>query len=508
MHPDDKAKLTGAVFFGIPAAAWLLAVFQTQPQTNPKIHGILAAAQSTPQKPLLIAALIGGFILAGLTVWAINRLGRGEFQGAPFRRFLRGTRMVSPAELKRRTTERKRQQVTVAGIPMPTDIENRHLLIVGSPGSGKSVLMRELAYTALKRGDRIIVADPNGDMYSKFGRKNDLVLNPYDQRSQGWSFFNELRTDYDYKRLALSIVPKGKTADAEEWNSYARLLLAEAAKKLGAAECETVRKLFEITNIMDPDDLKDFLAGTDAESLFVGADRALASARFVLSNKLPPHLSMPAGDFSLRDWLENEKAGNLFITWREDMAVALRPLISAWIDTLCSSILSFTENQQRRIWMFLDELASLEKQAHLIDAATKGRKFGLRIVAGLQSTAQLEDIYGVSEAQILRSCFRSLIVLGGAITDPKTREDMSLSLGEHEVERDSYSKTRTSKGASTSKSLQRTRERVVTPAEIAALPDLCGYIAFAGDLPISRTNIGILKFKEKNPAFEERISNA
>jgi type IV secretory pathway TraG/TraD family ATPase VirD4 len=48
--------------------------------------------------------------------------------------------------------------------------------------------------------------------------------------------------------------------------------------------------------------------------------------------------------------------------------------------------------------MFLDELASLEKLPSLEDAATKGRKAGLRIVAGLQSTAQLEKIYGREEA--------------------------------------------------------------------------------------------------------------
>lgn len=74
--------------------------------------------------------------------------------------------------------------------------------------------------------------------------------------------------------------------------------------------------------------------------------------------------------------------------------------------------------------------------ASLGDAATKGRKAGLRLVVGLQSTAQLDKIYGFEEAQTLRSCFKSLVVLGGAKTDPKTCEDMSLSLGEHEVERE------------------------------------------------------------------------
>ena len=46
----------------------------------------------------------------------------------------------------------------------------------------------------------------------------------------------------------------------------------------------------------------------------------------MLSAKLPEHLSMPAGEFSLRTWLADPAGGNLFITWREDIVVqALAP---------------------------------------------------------------------------------------------------------------------------------------------------------------------------------------
>lgn len=62
------------------------------------------------------------------------------------------------------------------------------------------------------------------------------------------------------------------------------------------------------------------MKGTPAEALFIkGAERATGSARFVLGDKLAPHLKMPAGDFSLRDWLEDDKPGTLFITWQEQM---------------------------------------------------------------------------------------------------------------------------------------------------------------------------------------------
>ncbi len=508
MHPDDKRKAAALILALFPLTTWVVAIRASEDVRHPSLRVIWALAKltATGERPILLASFAGGLALAATVLMVVTRTAASGFGGASFRLHLRGTRVVGRGRLSWTTRERRTAQITVAGVPMPIAIETLHLLVGGSTGSGKSVLIREMAYSALLRGDRIVVADPNGDMVAKFHRPGDVILNPYDSRGLGWTFFNEIRKEYDWKRFALSLVPRGQTKEEEEWCAYARLLLGETARKLSLIGHSSVAELFQWTTIATPSDLKAFLAGTAAESLFVGADKALASARFVLSAKLPEHLSMPAGDFSLRSWLADPRGGNLFITWREDMAEALKPLISAWVDVLCTSILSLGEDRNRRIWMFLDELASLEKLPSLEDAATKGRKAGLRIVAGLQSTAQLERIYGREEAQTLRSCFRSLVVLGGAKTDPKTCDDMSQSLGEHEVEREVFSRTRSAKGDSTSSQLQRTRERVVLPSEIASLPDLTGYLAFAGNYPIAKVKLDIVRFRNRVPAFEERMA--
>ncbi|HGV0688960.1 TPA: type IV secretion system DNA-binding domain-containing protein [Escherichia coli] len=504
MHPDDQRKVNAGIIVALPFIFWITAVQKTEVLSSPKLLALWELMKLTPQKPILLLSALGGLAVAVLFVWLMNSVGQGEFGGAPFKRFLRGTRIVSAGKLKRMTRE-KAKQVTVAGVPMPRDAEPRHLLVNGATGTGKSVLLRELAYTGLLRGDRMVIVDPNGDMLSKFGREKDVILNPYDKRTKGWSFFNEIRNDYDWQRYALSVVPRGKTDEAEEWASYGRLLLRETAKKLALIGTPSMRELFHWTTIATFDDLRAFLEGTLAESLFAGsneASKALTSARFVLSDKLPEHVTMPDGDFSIRSWLENPDGGNLFITWREDMGPALRPLISAWVDVVCTSILSLPEEPNRRLWLFIDELASLEKLASLADALTKGRKAGLRVVAGLQSTSQLDDVYGVKEAQTLRASFRSLVVLGGSRTDPKTNEDMSLSLGEHEVERDRYSKN-TGRHQSTGRSLERVRERVVMPAEIANLPDLTAYVGFAGNRPIAKVPLEIKQFANRQPAFVE-----
>lgn len=507
MRDEERRKLGLVIFLLMPALFWSMAVKKTEVLTDPKWKSAWELIKSTPDKPVLLGSAIGGVVMAVFLIWVMSQIGKSDFGGAPFRKFLRGTKTSSISGLKSKSRERKKQQVTIADIPVPTKVENLHFLVQGATGSGKSVLMRGLAYSALKRGDRAIFLDPNGDMYSKFGRPGDVVLNPYDQRTKGWSFFNEIRADYDFHRYALSLVPRGQTADAEEWCAYGRLLLRETARKLKTIGQPSVSELFKWTTIAAPEDLREFLKGTTAESLFAGsseASKALSSARFVLSDKLPEHLNMPAGDFSLRSWLEDEKGGNLYITWREDMAEALKPLISAWIDAIFVSILSMPEDENRRVWAFIDEMASLEKLASLEAALTKGRKHGLRVVAGLQSTAQLDDIYGRDSAQTLRSCFRSLAVLGGSKTDPRTCEDMSKALGQHEVERDRYSKNMGDRTSQT-KSEEVKVEAVVTASEIAALPDLTGFIAFAGDFPVARFKLEPLQFKTINQPFIERV---
>jgi len=512
MEPEDRQKIGLILILVFPILFWLEAARRTEVLHPPKWRSLYTLLKLTPQKPLLITAFISGLIFAFALIFLLKKLSVRDFAGAPYKKFYRGTKIISKSALEKKTFEKNVEQIKVAGVPMPRKIENLHLLIGGSTGSGKSVLIRELVYSALLRGDRLIIADPNGDMLSKFGMEKDIILNPYDERSQGWSIFNEIRHDYDFKRFALSLVPRGETPEGEEWASYGRLLLSETAQKLYLMDKCSIKELFHWTTIISPDDLKVFLEGTAAESLFVGATRALASARFVLSSKLSSHLSMPQGDFSLRNWLENPDGGNLFITWREDMAVALRPLISSWVDVLCTSILSLPEDEKtnavptRRLWMVIDELASLENLASLGDAATKGRKVGLRLVAGLQSTAQLDKIYGFEEAQTLRSCFRSLVVLGGAKTDPKTCEDMSLSLGEHEVERETVNKTSQKGGVGTSRQQNHIRERVVMPSEIASLPDLKGYVAFAGAYDVASIELTPLNFKNRLPAFIHKVS--
>lgn len=399
----------------------------------------------------------------------------------------------------------KVQQIYLADIPVPTANETLHFLLMGSTGSGKTVAVDEMISCCVDRGDRLIIVDPNGHSLENFGRPGDIVLNPFDVRCPGWSIFNEFRAPYDYARFAKSVIPDATNASDQAWHGYAQLLFSETCSALVTGGTMSTQQLLHWLTVAEAKDLAGLLAGTPAAGLFEpGAEKALASTRFVLTKFIPSFNHLLAGEFSLRDWLESG-TGNLYITWKQDMQATLKPLISCWVDILTTAILSLPPDDNRRIWLFLDELASMERLGALEDGLTKGRKHGLRVVAALQSVAQLDAIYGKDQSTVLRSCFRNLLVLGGSNTDPYTAEEASKGLGQCEVERQQINYSQGSNGGgSMTRSLHRTFEYAVLPSEIMSLKTLSGFIKLAGDFPIGRIHLTIFSLPIGMPSFRPR----
>jgi type IV secretory pathway TraG/TraD family ATPase VirD4 len=373
-------------------------------------------------------------------------------------------------------TERR---ITLGGRPLPRAAETQHVLVCGTTGTGKSTLISEIIDAARCRGDRLVVCDPAGTFLSYFARNGDIVLNPFDRRTPGWSIFNEVRVDYDAERLARSIVPDGRGEDAA-WHHYARVLVAAVIRVLIRRGETTTEALIRYCTAMPASELGTLLAGTPAVALFEpDAAKALASTRFIIASHLTPHAFLRSGDLSLRQWT-SRGTGSLFLTWRPDMQTALAPLMAAWIGIIANEALSLAPDPERRLWLVLDELAALGQIPALGDALSLGRKYGLCVLAGLQSTAQLDQLYGREAAITVRACFRTLVVLGISRTDPDTAEMLSRALGDREVTRADESRGLGDQGYSRSATARRVIERLLLPSEIAGLPDLAGHLAIAG----------------------------
>ena len=82
----------------------------------------------------------------------------------------------------------------------PRELENRHRLILGSTGSGKSNYMNiDLDETFKRKKDenlkeKIICYDVKSEYVEKHfeEKRGDLIFYPFDKRSVTWSFFDEV----------------------------------------------------------------------------------------------------------------------------------------------------------------------------------------------------------------------------------------------------------------------------------------------------------------------------
>lgn len=500
--PDDVLR-TYLVFMVIfmAMAGWVAQVFityDTEQMPFTVMWYALKASADTPK--LWIGASIGTFIGVALAV-VIFKYFKTGYNGSYFQTRLKGAYMVSRASLRSKTKKGKNQLV-FGSVEVPQAVEGTHFLAVGSTGVGKSVSIGEYIESAINRGDRIICVDPDGGFMKHFFKEGDKILNPFDVRGEGWSIFNEIRSDFDCVQFAISMIPRSPSTEQEAWNSMARTIVSETLHilvKKGNANAETL--LYWVTKVSMAE-LHDLLKDTPAASCF-DAEQTMASIRTVLTNYVVPHKFLKEGDFSIRDWLENG-TGNLWITWRDDLLQALKPLVSCWVDVICASVLSMEEDRDRRIHLIADELDSLEKLNYMIDAATKGRKKGLRLAPGIQSFAQLNKTYGEQDATTLRGCFRSAFLCGIGDLDNYSAEEASKALGEHTVIRKEVSSTGGTTGAKASLSNRSITERIVSPTEIHLLPNLTGYLKFAGDYPVCKIK---MTYKKRPIVTEPMIMN-
>ncbi|EJF7529132.1 type-F conjugative transfer system mating-pair stabilization protein TraN, partial [Escherichia coli] len=230
---------------------------------------------------------------------------------------------------------------------------------------------------------------------------------------------------------------------------------------------------------------------------------------------MPLSLTTRIGHAMVRGVREDQKNGWLFISSNADTHASLKPVISMWLSIAIRGLLAMGENRNRRVWFFCDELPTLHKLPDLVEILPEARKFGGCYVFGIQSYAQLEDIYGEKAAATLfdvmntRAFFRS--------PSHKIAEFAAGEIGEKEhlkaSEQYSYGADPVRDGVSTGKDME--RQTLVSYSDIQSLPDLTCYVTLPGPYPAVKLS---LKYQERpkvapefipreiNPEMENRLS--
>ena len=380
--------------------------------------------------------------------------------------------------------------LTLAGVAVAAEDEAKHFKLIGTTGTGKSTAIRELLGAALARGDRAVIADPDGGYLRHFyqPQRGDVILNPFEPASAQWDLFGEIRNDYDVEQLARSLIPDHEGAD-RSWRGYARTFFSAVTAQAHAAGGGDVRELYRLLVVAGTAELKTLVAGTPAQPFLEEHNgRMFDSIRSVTSSAVSAldYVSrQKSAPLSVRDWVQRSDGparGVLFMPYRAGQIAALRSTISAWMRLAIFEAMNREEGGAQRLWFVVDELDALGQIDGLKDALARLRKFGGRCVLGFQSVAQVSSTYGSGEAQTLvENCGNTLILRCSGSEHGGTSQFASRLIGEREVMRLAVSRSRRPLELlpAVTHAEHLSVESAVMSSEIEQLPDLAGYLKLA-----------------------------
>lgn len=390
----------------------------------------------------------------------------------------------------------------IGGVDIPRSAEPYHFFVVGSTGSGKSVAITSVLDHLEARGDIALVVDSGGEFSSRYYQEGrDHILNPFDARCAPWSPTAELAGPWDAEALAKSMIPDG-VGDSKEWNAYAQTLVTSVLRQLSDKNRLSIKDLLYYVQGASMEELTPFLAGTPAAAQLV-SDKTFGSIRTIASNYLATYAYLQDSDepFSVAKFIRREQPGFLFMTYRDDQLDSLRNMISCALDVAARTILAMPASPSRRVWLIIDEFASIGKVQSIEAVATKARKMGGCLLLGLQSVSQLQDRYGDKGAQTILSCLSSWLVL--RCSDADTAEYISRYIGDTEVSRMTKGESTSETGSSGSLSEQIQTQRAVLPVELQRLKNLQGYFKLSGGAPVCNVK---LTFPKKKDTTSERYA--
>lgn len=438
-----------------------------------------------------------------ITIFINKKLGKSLTEK---KELIQGHNYVDANTLKKHI--KNKGDITLAKIPYPKNAEARHTIITGTTGSGKTNILIELIDQVRAKNEKAVIVDTVGTFVEKYYRDGDIILNPLDSRSVSWSFLSECRNDFSgdilLKNTAACLVDRGNLQD-KFWENTAEIVFVETAKK-AIKEEKTTEEFLNILLKVSLGEIQKYLKGTYAYSLMdQNAEKMALSIRATLINTVSVFdiLKESENDFNIKNWINSDNSGILFLSCTPIQRTALIPLITAWLSMAAESLMQsekmcFTKDQTLRLWFFIDELHNLKRLPKLETSLAEVRKFGGCFVMGTQMISQLNAIYGRDISRTITGLCGTKIVM--SIPEPETAKYMSEFLGEKEeistAESISYGANTIRDGVNISQ--QNAKKSSVPYDEIMNLKTGEAFLKFSGIDLVAKTKFELHEEKEKN----------
>ncbi|CAK1794878.1 type IV secretion system protein VirD4 [Vibrio crassostreae] len=474
----------------------------------------------------LLQALFAGLLIyvAASTVLfvMINHWFKRKGQKQSEDNHIRGFQLAEPkavtAELKKK---KKLSPFALDGHKLFVDgFEVKHLMIDGTTGAGKSVAIRKLLRWIRARGDKAIIYDKGCDFVSKFYEPHkDVILNPFDERCAAWDIWSDAKEAPDFESLAAALIPQHGEGDPF-WVDSARTIFAATSYQMmldDKHEC-TIENLLHIILTSELSTLGEHLKDTEASSLVSKSiEKTAISIKSVLATYIKSLRYLHGLDekdaqghrkrapFSITDWVQDEsQQGFLFLSSNARQHTALRPLISMWLAIASNAILGMEPDDDRRIWVIIDEMPTLHKLPELTHIISEVRKFGGCYLLGLQSYAQLETTYGRNAARVIFDLLNTRFFFRAPSKAMATISSEDLGEQEIDISRENISYGANALRDGVSLGHQNKTRPVVSPAEIQGLDDLECYLRTPNSMLITKLQLKYDRMSNLQPSFIKR----
>src|SRR5205809_6753021 len=376
---------------------------------------------------------------------------------------------------------------------LPDSVSRRHILVLGTSGTGKSVCLNHYLTTLKSRRvstaavNKCVINDVKGEFCGKHLEPDDLIFYPFDRRSVPWSFFNEVRDYPDLDVLCTSLYEPPSDSKDVYWYNAARDVFRTGLFCLLREGRPSNRDIWELFS-HPLQQIRDALYTLPVREL--GAlkhiDKAdsnqAASVISILQERLTffRYLTDRDGSFSFRGFIRDDAdRRNLFLMNIRQYDAIFRSLMTFVIDIMTREVLSLADSFTRRITFVVDEFGSLAKMPCIFDFLTMGRSKGGFLVLANQDLGSVSNIYGSDQKETFFNNFNVHLIF--RLNDPTTAEFLSKAFGEREVIKKFQSSqfSPSDLGDRFSMSEQEKLEKIILPTEFQSLPDFHAYLKIA-----------------------------
>ncbi|MBU2894221.1 type IV secretion system DNA-binding domain-containing protein [Colwellia sp. D2M02] len=364
-----------------------------------------------------------------------------------------------------------------------------NILVTGAQGSGKSTVIKPLVNAISNTEDLMLIYDAKQEYTQLFLKQNNLLLSPTDTRSLCWDIAADVSSpEVAYEIASCFISQSGKEPI---WANGARLLLTGCMVSLNHIKPEW--SWDDLKDILDKptDELKSLFDRYYPKASKLIAENSKTTDSFIM--ELTTQLSWLDSvakvwtkdskyKFSITHWIEGHyNFKSLIIANDPKYSSISAPLCSAVLSIVVREVLSLPDDNKRKFWLVLDELADLPKTQALDKWLSLGRSKGARTIAGTQNISQIQAIYGDKITETLTSLFSNIITLKIG-SSAETAKKVADNLGKRLVKRANISFDKEGKRST---SYQQSEEYIVRPEQLMQLPSpnkngITGYLSVSG----------------------------